>query len=74
MTLSDDLVFGVCVLSEGGYVPLSRLDLDDIKTVQCLLDRNTTCPVKFTDALAFHRTALENAQHGTSPQTASAFR
>lgn len=72
MTLSDDLVFGVCVLSEDGYVPLSQLDLDDIKTVQCLLDRNTTCPVKFTDALIFHRTALENAQHAYHNQAPTA--
>lgn len=74
MTLTDDLVFGVCVLTEDGYVPLDQLSLDDIKYVERLIDRNTTCPVKFTDALAFHRTALENAQHGTSPQTTAAIR
>ena len=71
MTLTNDLVFGICVLSENGYVPLNELDLDDIKMVQRLLDHNTTCPVQFTDALAFHRTALEN-KHAHLNQAATA--
>lgn len=57
MTLTDDLVFGVCVLTEDGYVPLDQLNLDDIKYVERLIDRNTTCP--FLDVLARHRKSLE---------------
>ena len=57
MTLTDDLVFGVCVLTEDGYVPLDQLSLDDIKYVERLIDRNPTCP--FLDVLARHRKSLE---------------
>lgn len=59
VTLTDDLVFGVCVLSEDGYVPVSQLTLDDTKYVERLLNRSPSCPSKFTTALTSHRTALE---------------
>ena len=59
------------MLTEDGYVPLDQLNLDDIKYVERLIDRNTTCPAQFTDALAFHRTALEN-KHANLNQAATA--
>ena len=45
------------MLTEDGYVPLDQLSLDDIKYVERLIDRNTTCP--FLDVLARHRKSLE---------------
>jgi len=51
VTLTNDLVFGACVLSESGYVPINQLDADDVKYVLRLLNRSPTCPAAFFDAL-----------------------
>ncbi len=44
ISLTNDLVFGVCVLDENGWVPLSELNSNGLKQVQRLLNHNPTCP------------------------------
>ena len=51
VTLADDLVFGVVVLAEHGWHPVSELSSQDVRNVIRLLDNNPTCPQRFIDAL-----------------------
>jgi hypothetical protein len=49
VSLCDDLVFGVSVLGEDGWVPFAWLDEQDKEKVRRLLDFNPTCPKKISD-------------------------
>lgn len=49
ISLTSDFIFGVSVLSEGGWMPLSHLDADDLKMVRRYVDHNPSCP--FLDTL-----------------------
>jgi hypothetical protein len=51
ITLTKDLVFGVCVLTEEGFVPLTHLSRQDMSVVRRLLDFNPTCPPDIFDAV-----------------------
>jgi len=44
VTLIKDLIFGVSVLGEEGWVPLSELNDDDKALVTRLVDHNPSCP------------------------------
>ncbi len=51
VALTDDLIFGVSVLTEDGWIPISDLDPEDLKKVQVLLDWNPACPDKIKQAV-----------------------
>ena len=51
VSLSTNLVFGPCVLSENGWFPIDRLTADEARNVLRLVDYNPTCPVQFISAL-----------------------
>lgn len=51
VSLTHDLIFGLCVLGEDGWVPWSDLDEDDKKLVQRLLDHCPTCPTQWSDII-----------------------
>lgn len=59
VTLTKDLVFGICVLAESGWHPVNQLDGQDAQTVLDLLGHNPTCPAEFMAAV---RAALEAAK------------
>jgi hypothetical protein len=44
VAMKKDLVFGVCVLLEDGWFPLSSLYLEDLKIVHELCDFNCSNP------------------------------
>jgi hypothetical protein len=44
VSLTSDLIFGVSVLAETGWMPISQLDKDDLAYVRKLVDHNTSCP------------------------------
>ena len=44
VSLTSDLIFGVSVLSETGWVPVNQLDSKDIRMVIKLVDWNPLCP------------------------------
>jgi hypothetical protein len=44
VALATDLIFGVIVLSEDGWLPFASLDAFDKEIVRRLLDWNPTCP------------------------------
>lgn len=46
VALTLDLIFGLCVMGEQGWVPCSDLDLDDLKVVHRAVDHNPGCPFK----------------------------
>ncbi len=51
ITLAKDLVFGVVVLTEDGWIPTSDLDAADKAYCRQLLGNNPTCPPEFAAAL-----------------------
>jgi hypothetical protein len=51
VALRDDLIFGVVVLAENGWLPITELAADHIEYVLALLSNNPTCPQRFYDAL-----------------------
>lgn len=44
VALQNDLVFGLVVLTESGWHPVSQLDASDLKTVVDAVDNNASCP------------------------------
>lgn len=44
VSMTSDLIFGVSVLAETGWIPLSDLNTPDIEYVRSLVDRNPSCP------------------------------
>jgi hypothetical protein len=58
VSLTTDLIFGVCVLAEHGWHPVDQLSKEEVQHVLALLDYNPTCPPEFYEAL---RTRLERA-------------
>ncbi len=44
VSLTSDPIFGVSVLSESGWVPISSLDEIDLAYVRKLIDHNPGCP------------------------------
>lgn len=46
IAFTKDLVFGLCVMAEQGWMPLSQLDDEDVKLCVRLLDSNPTFPFK----------------------------
>ncbi len=46
ISLTSDLIFGISVLSEDGWVPISELDEDDLATVRLLVGNNPSCPFR----------------------------
>jgi hypothetical protein len=44
IALTKDLIFGVSVLAESGWTPLSTLDKEDLALVRRLVDGNPSCP------------------------------
>lgn len=51
VSLTKNLVFGLCVLTEDGWYPFADLDGVDKGFVINSIDRNPTCP--FLDLLTF---------------------
>jgi len=46
ISLTSDLIFGISVLSEDGWVPISELDEDDLAIVRLLVGNNPSCPFR----------------------------
>lgn len=46
VSLTSDLIFGVSVMTEDGWCPLSSLDAEDLAMVKRLVDNNPSCPFK----------------------------
>ncbi len=46
VSLTSDFIFGVSVLTETGWVPISSLDPEDVELVKKLVDNNPGCPFK----------------------------
>lgn len=46
ITIAEDLIFGLSVLTDHGWCPLSELDKDDLNLVVRLIDNNPTFPWK----------------------------
>ena len=44
VAITKDLIFGLSVLSEDGWMPLSNLDHQEVKMVHRLVDYNPTFP------------------------------
>lgn len=44
VTLTQDLIFGLCLLSDAGWVPLSDLDEFDRDKIVKLVDNDASCP------------------------------
>ena len=44
VSLTSDLIFGVSVLTENGWMPISQLDKLDLAYVCKLVDHNLNCP------------------------------
>lgn len=44
VTLTKDLIFGVCVLATHGWQQLYELDDDELKTVTDLVSNDPSCP------------------------------
>lgn len=59
ISLSFDLIFGVNVLSEDGWLPVSTLDAKDLAYIRRLVDYNPGCP--FLDDLAEADAKLKEA-------------
>lgn len=51
ITLAKDLIFGVVVLSEDGWLPVSELSDEDKAVCRKALDNNPTCPAELAEAL-----------------------
>lgn len=51
IALGRDLVFGVVVLTESGWMPVSDLDTEDKATCRELLGNNPACPADLAEAL-----------------------
>jgi len=52
IALTKDLIFGLCVMGEGGWIPLSDLDDDALDLVWRLYDHTPGCPFKDDLAVA----------------------
>lgn len=63
ITLTQDLVFGACVLTESGYYPINQLTIGEAKFVLTLIGGNTTCPKSFINAL---RTVIDKQPSETN--------
>lgn len=46
IALTKDLIFGLCVMGEDGWVPFSDLDAADLDLVWSLYDYTPGCPFK----------------------------
>lgn len=46
VAVTKDLIFGLCVMGETGWIPVSNLDMDDRKMVRDLVDFNPSFPFK----------------------------
>jgi hypothetical protein len=46
VSLTSDFIFGVSVMTETGWVPMSSLDPEDQDMVKRLVDNNPSCPFK----------------------------
>ncbi len=44
VSLTSDLVFGVSVLTESGWMPLTYLEPDEVEFIRKLVDHDPTCP------------------------------
>lgn len=51
VSLVKDPIFGVCVLTEDGFIPVKDLSGKDLNVVRSLLDFNPTCPRDIFDAV-----------------------
>lgn len=61
VTLMQNLIYGLCVLSDRGPFPLNQLSLEEIDLVLVLINGNPTCPEEYTKALNDYRKALATA-------------
>ena len=44
VALTNDLIFGVSVFTESGWLPLSLLGAEDVEVVRALVNHNPSCP------------------------------
>ena len=44
VALTEDLILGLCVMSESGWFPLSACDTDTINRIYSLIDHNPSFP------------------------------
>lgn len=51
VALTMDLVFGLCVMGEEGWVPWTACDAQDRALVQRLLAHNPTCPPEWREII-----------------------
>lgn len=61
VTLMQNLIYGLCVLSDRGPFPFNQLTLEEIDLVLALIDNNPTCPKEYLTTLATYRKALATA-------------
>jgi len=51
IAVSDDIVFGPSVWTEGGWYPIRHLDDEEVKMCRDLLDWAPLCPKSILDAM-----------------------
>jgi len=51
VALTKDLIFGVCVMSEEGWVPIGEGSIEELELVLRLIDFNPLCPKEWIRAI-----------------------